>query len=43
MIDKICNYLVNKMKKESSEISEEKAEELMYGLQLIIGEIPKFI
>lgn len=43
MIDKICNYLINKIKDDDPEMSQEKAEELMYGLQLIIGEIPKFI
>lgn len=41
MIDKFCTFLVDKMKKEMPEIDEEKAEVIMYGLQLIIGEIPK--
>lgn len=41
MIDKICEYLTNKIKKEMPEIDDERAEVIMYGLQNIIGEIPK--
>ena len=41
MIDKFCTFLVEKMKKEMPEIDDEKAEVITYGLQLIIGEIPK--
>ena len=41
MIEKICDYLVMKMKKQLPDIDDEKAEVLNYGLQLIIGEIPK--
>lgn len=41
MIDKFCTFLVNKMKKEMPDIDEERAEIIIYGLQLIIGEIPK--
>ena len=41
MIESICNFLVNKMKKENPEIDDEKSEIINYGLQLIIGEIPK--
>jgi len=41
MIDKFCTFLVNKMRKEMPEIDDERAEVIMYGLQLIIGEIPK--
>lgn len=43
MIDKICENLTNKIQKEMPEISDERAEIIKYGLQLIIGEIPKFI
>lgn len=43
MIDKICEYLTNKIQKQIPEINEERAEAIMYGLQLIIGEIPKLI
>lgn len=41
MIEKICEFIVNKMKKKIPDIDEEKAEVLNYGLQLIIGELPK--
>ena len=41
MIDKFCTFLVNKMRKEMPDIDDERAEIIVYGLQLIIGEIPK--
>ncbi len=41
MIDKICLYLTNKIRKEMPEIDNERAEIINYGLQNIIGEIPK--
>lgn len=41
MIDKICMFLTNKIRKEMPDIDEEKAEVINYGLQNIIGEIPK--
>lgn len=41
MIDKICTYLTNRIRKEMPEIDDERAEIIMYGLQNIIGEIPK--
>lgn len=41
MIDKICLFLTNRMRKEMPDISDEKAEIINYGLQNIIGEIPK--
>ena len=41
MIDKICMFLTNKIRKEMPEIDDEKAEVINYGLQNIIGEIPK--
>lgn len=43
MIDKICVYLTNKIRKEMPEIDDERAEVIMYGLQNIIGELPKGI
>lgn len=43
MIDKICTYLTNRIKKEMPEIDDERAEIIMYGLQNIIGELPKGI
>ncbi len=41
MIDKICTFLTKKIQKEMPDIDEEKAEIINYGLQNIIGEIPK--
>ena len=41
MIEKICEFILNKMKKEMPDITKEKEEVIFYGLQLIIGEIPK--
>lgn len=41
MIDKICIFLTNRIRKEMPEIDDEKAEIINYGLQNIIGEIPK--
>ena len=43
MIDKICTYLTNRIRKEMPEIDDERAEIIMYGLQNIIGEFPKGI
>ncbi len=41
MIEKICNYLTNKIRKSMPEITDERAEVINYGLQLVIGEVPK--
>ena len=41
MIDKICEYLTNKIRKQMPEINDEKAEVINYGIKLIVGEIPK--
>ena len=41
MIDNICTFLTNRIRKEMPEVDDEKAEIIMYGLQNIIGEIPK--
>ena len=43
MIDKICEVLTKKIRKEMPELTDERAEAIMFGLQLIIGEIPKLI
>lgn len=43
MIDKICENLTSKIQKKMPEIDNERAEIIKYGLQLMIGEIPKFI
>lgn len=41
MIDKICLFLTNKIRKEVPDIDDERAEVINYGLQILIGEIPK--
>lgn len=43
MVDKICSFIVAKMRKKMPEIDDEKAEVITYGIQLIIGEIPKVL
>lgn len=43
MIDKICEFLTNRIRKEMPDIDDERAEIIMYGLQNIIGELPKGI
>lgn len=42
VIETICNSLTNKIIKSVDGYDESKAEEISFGLQLIIGEIPKF-
>lgn len=42
MIDKFCRYLTDKICKQMPEIDDERAEVIFYGIQLIVGEIPKF-
>lgn len=41
MVEKFCIFLVNKMRKENPDIDDERAEIICYGLQLLLGEIPK--
>ena len=41
MIEKFCTYLTKKIGKEMPELTEERLEAINYGLQNIIGEIPK--
>lgn len=43
MVEKICEFLLKRIKKEMPEISVEREEAIMYGLELIIGELPKMI
>ena len=43
MIEKICEFILKKMKKKMPEIKDEQGEVIMYGLQLLIGEAPKVI
>lgn len=42
MIDKITESLTNKIRKEMPDVDDERAEIINYGLQNILGEIPKF-
>lgn len=41
MVEEICMFITNKIKDKDPEINEERAEIINYGLQLMIGEIPK--
>lgn len=41
MVDTICTFLTNKIRKEMPEIDDDRAEVINYGLQNIVGEIPK--
>lgn len=41
MVDKICDYLTNRIKNKMPEVDEERAEIINYGIHLIVGEIPK--
>lgn len=41
MIDKFCEYITNKIRKEIPDMDDERAEVIKYGIQLIVGEIPK--
>ena len=41
MIDKICAFLTRKIREEMPDIDDEKAEVINYGLQNLLGEIPK--
>ena len=41
MVDKICDYLTNRIRNKMPEVDEERAEIINYGLHLVIGEVPK--
>ena len=41
MIEKLCNKLTQKIRNKMPEIDDERAEVINYGLQLVIGEVPK--
>lgn len=43
MIDKFCDFLLEKIRKEIPEMSEEKADVIYYGLQNLVGEVPKMV
>lgn len=41
MIDKICDFLTKKIRAKTPDMDDEQAEVIKFGLQLIVGEIPK--
>lgn len=41
MIEKFCEFLTNKIRKSMPEVTDERAEVINYGLQLVVGEVPK--
>ena len=41
MVDKICDYLTKKIRKQMPEVDEERAEVINYGLHIVVGEVPK--
>lgn len=41
MIDKICEKLMERIRAKMPEVDDERAEVIKYGLELIIGELPK--
>lgn len=41
MIDKICDKLMGRIRAKMPEVDDERAEVIKYGLELIIGELPK--
>ena len=43
MIEKICESLTKKIQEQMPEVDNEMAEVIKYGLEIIIGEIPKLI
>lgn len=41
MIEKLCDKLTKKIRNKMPEIDDERAEVIKYGIQLVVGEIPK--
>ncbi len=41
MIDKITEALTNRIRKEMPDVDDERAEVINYGLQILLGEVPK--
>ena len=41
MLNKICTFLTNKIRKEMPDVDDKRAEIINYGLQNVIGEFPK--
>ena len=42
MVETLCNKLTLRIRKSMPDVDDERAEIINYGLQLLIGEIPKF-
>ena len=43
MIDKLCDFIIQKIKEKVDDMNEEKASIIDFGVRIIIGEIPKII
>ena len=43
LVEKICSFILSKMRKKMPEITDEQGEVILYGLQLLVGEAPKMI
>ncbi len=43
MIDKLCDYITNKIKQNVEDIDEEKELVINFGVRLIFGELPKIL
>lgn len=43
MIDKLCDYVIKKIKEKVEDMNEEKEVVIDFGVRLLIGEIPKII
>lgn len=43
MIDGFCEYVTNKIRIAMPEIDDERAEIIQYGIQLLLGEVPKIV
>lgn len=41
MVDKICDKIMNRIRSKMPEVDDERAEVIKYGLELLIGEVPK--
>lgn len=41
MVDKICDKIMNQIRLKMPEVDDERAEVIKYGLELLIGEVPK--
>lgn len=41
MVDKICDKIMNRIRLKMPEVDDERAEVIKYGLELLIGEVPK--